>query len=775
MRRKANDDKMRQLIASRIQAAIKYQEQRWVNTRVDDKVAMEDTPKLNLALLKGTYWEDLRRWQPDGSPVVRRYANEVCPAVMTKMDQITLGEVSFLITARRKSLTEMEDTAAETLNDFWRVNRMSRLTDACLLDAQPFGYGVVKVGWNYDGGFELDDTENIPEADEGAEPILNEGGNLVGPEGMGLGEPTDGAEQAGEAEAKAAANRKQPSVIDDCVVKRIDPRDLLTDPNARSWDGSDARYRFERMWIPKYRLTADKTLKQSEVDKLEGSRFTSKTPPKDSSQQDDFGSSDPPEYRLCEIYNGYMFLDIDGDKRDEFVNVVMSGDTWQLLKLEECVFSDPDTGRPFLPFGNPFPFRVLPGRVLDNNDPIPDAPISHAAPLQLDYDESWANFAEHRRKSGRMVFVSKAVIEAAGEDSDKMMDGIDSGEDMRVVGVPPAMLLPGGFVIPVLPPVDSETVSSLERLPEEIRRQVGVGITDENSAAGKDQTATEINYIEQQANTRMGSEAQRYRHFIEDIATCILCMIEAFGTEYRDLKVTNQKGEADWRTVSYRELRGRKDEQSADLNPIGANYWVEVNAERKRPLDSDQRLDKLLKLTQFLSSMQGNPATPDVDMRLILNRVMKAFDIPEIQSDTPEGEGGAQQANPQQDQMMAQASQMIQQLQTELEQAKQAQPRPFSGSFKITDLPIAGQIQMAAKDGIILTPKDFGEQATQKVVSAHAEATGKALAAHQVNQLAAAVPQAEPTEPITGKPNPVPFVPAGAPVEPNNGGMNENA
>lgn len=614
-------------IAGWIRAAIDYRAERWRATNDADCPRQMDLPAMYQALVKGTYWQELAGI--GGTPLVTRPRNRILPKLRTKHEMLTTGETSLFLEPRAERFAEREEHFAALLQDTWQIEDWDSEVEAALWDAMASGcgYGVVEVGWEFRRGREhLIGDRGEPQVTAEAMPIIM----VPGAEGellMDQGLQEFESQEEAEAAAQQARIEEDQHVwgdpeVDDPYVERFSPRELIVDHNCRKWNLSDARFAFRLRYEYADRLKADE--RYSNTSEIKGSVYSIQSHTAGEVTSTLGSASDLP---LVPLFDGYVFL-MRG-KVEHFVHVVFAEGYPKPLLVEPAPYVR-DNGRPLFP-ENPYPYRILPDEVIDNDYWMPDSTIAQAKPIQLADDEAWEQLNDHRRKSNRQLLYPKGAMDV------ETAKAIEEGVDLAMHEVENSALLDQITALPI-PNVQSEVYATMDTTDSEMSRALGVSEFAEAVIPDKKMLAREVDAVQQGGGARTTGAAKRYRRFREDVAMCVLVLLQRFADRAREYHYEEPDGRAYWGSVNMEDLRGRK--ASGELEEIGIQYRVKVNADNENPTNKqkDQQLKaQLLEMLAPFGQMPDPelPNRPVVNIKALLRMVLKALEVKDLSSVVP--------------------------------------------------------------------------------------------------------------------------------------------
>jgi hypothetical protein len=632
------------VLKGRIQAGIEHQRVNWENVYDgEESIGLPDLPSRWLSLAMGTYWVDLAG---DGNePDVRRSINKILPKLESKAAILNAGDTCFFVQPRMEAMDGSEDDAADLLNDTWDVLDLDLELEAARWDSDIYSYGVVEVGWRFQRGEErLEGERGDPEVSADAKPIVVDGEQMLMP-------PEESEEFESETDAQAALRQARVSgdsetwgnpELDDPFVERFSPRELLVDHNCRRSDLRDARYAFRvKHDIPEH-VRGDKRFIRYAGAKaladINGTVYSVNDEPLTAYPSRTLESTD--DMRLVRIYDGYTWYFCKGPgerkEREHFLHVVFCDELPTPLLVEDYLYVK-DSGAPmFNP--SPYPFRVMPGKRVDNDSFYQTSAVEQAAPVQLAWDESWDQLNDHRRKSNRQYLGPKGAL------SQDQIEKIEDGEDGAYIEVEGNLkdqigLLPNA-------PIQQEVYSTMENTDTEMDRALAVTQYQDSTAPARHVTATESRAIQSGGGTRMNGDAKTYRRFKEDIAYCVLLLLQKFSHRAREYHYERPDGGVGFGALDAVDLRGYADKEQQKLNDLGIQWRVKINADQQEPTNrAEDRQDKtqLLAGSVPLVNMQDpdRPGQPLIKIKPLIRMVLKTYGIRDpgqiVESDpTPE-------------------------------------------------------------------------------------------------------------------------------------------
>lgn len=641
------NDEQCTIVKGRIAAAIAHQETMWTNPESTTAEVWPDSPSRWLALVRGEYWRHRR-----AADAPRRHSNQILPKLRAKHQALTSGKTTFFVEAQIEQMQPLEGDTAALLNTMWQAERYDIQANRARWDSDVYGVGVVEVGWVWErGGEQMQGERGEPQLAPDAMPMIEDGeGNLLMPMGPEMAYET-------QAQAEAAARSAQIDedkavwgnpTLDDPFIERFCPRYLLVDPNCTSADLSDARYAFRVRWQYTQRLKADRSLRNTKD--LKGTVYSIRDDDQSGSLFATDQASVKDDRAMTKLFDGYLFLDIDRDGREEFIHVIMTDEHDKALYVGEAWCTGED-GKPLFPI-NPFPFRLIPGIIADNDVWLPDSAVEQAAPLQLDYDESSSSLNDQRRKSPRQYLAPKGAL-----DNDAIRK-LERGIDGAIIEVEPGLkdqLVPFPHQ-----PIRGELFQSLEALPVEIGRQLGVSPYEEATLPQKDMTKAEVMTLANLGGGRTSGDANTFRLFKEDLANCLLILLQHFGDRARSYSMQLPDGQRKWGTMRNTDLRGS--DGQGNMLPPGIQWRVQVDASQEQPknkqLDQENKL-KLLEIVSRYAQMPDEIGRPMVNIRPVLRMVWEAFDEGDANSIIPPDPTPEELAQFQQQQAIQQALQAL--------------------------------------------------------------------------------------------------------------------
>ena len=627
------------ILWTRLKAAQDYRDERWDGADDPDCANLMQRPDKWISLVRGSYWQD--KVGLSQTPYVRRPINRILPKLRTKQDMLCAGDTSFLVEPREERFVGNEDDVAALLVSDWDVLGFDEEVEAARWDSDLFGYGVVELGWY----FERDDEQLQGER---GEPVVPEGAeSMVAPDGTMF--PPIPVEQNFETEEDAQAAARVTQVaeeriiwgepeVDDPFVERFSPRDLLVDPNAQRWDLSDAHYVFRVRYEPQEAVRRNK--RYTGASEIIGTVYSVREAERGLGATIEQAARD--DRALVELYDGYSWMWQKG--KEVLMHVILAKGQEEPLLVRGCRYLK-GNGVPMFR-RNPFPFRIMPGTIVDQDYWMPESAVEQAASVQLQYDESWNQLNEHRRKSNRQWFYRKDTL------TPEQIKLLEEGEDGKCI---PAAGAPEEFFWPVpYEPVAKEVYDSLEPLDQEMGRQLGVSQFEESVIPAKDVRAAEVHAL-REGNARNAGDARRYRRFRSDIATCLLTLYQKFADRSRSYSAVTEDGRQRWGALNAVDLRGMRP-MGDDLEEIGIQYQVKVNVDNEEPRNKQTEKELWKELLAILLPLgqtpdPERPGMPMVNVKALVRAVLKRFDIKNLSDIIPSA------PSPQEQAQMAQAQQ----------------------------------------------------------------------------------------------------------------------
>jgi regulator of replication initiation timing len=633
-------------------AGIDSQKALYANTDSRDKGIYETTYERNMAIIKGKYWRGIRS---ANKRAPRRAVNLILPKLTAQAGALFVGDTTSILKVRDPEFDEEVYKFEGALNDTWQSGCFDRVAESCWWDSKTYRFGVYRVGWKFERkGVKLEGQRGNPVVPDDAVPIA------MNPDGSNMSRQMDEQEYdteedayfaAMEAEKKESQQFYGDPVHDEPYITRIKPIDLIVDPDCKRYDLLDARYVFERKWVPLGELQNDSRLEN--VDDLEGESY--------SYNIDDRRDTDVPEmlpeYCRVKIYDGYIRLDLDDDGVFETYHVIVAGDTSAVLLCEDSPYSDEDTGQSIFPNKNPYPFVVIPDVVVDNDCWMPDSVVENAADIQLAYDEAISTLFDIMRRSPRFW------IAVEGNLKPEHKAALSNAQDGDVIELPADAFDSIRSLDP--PDVPAQIYSTLETCERNITRIIGTDEYTEGVMPAEKRLATEAMMIQQSGGARSGAQAKHWRLFRSTGMGCILGLMQKFQVTPKTFQYTTPDGKDQWGAADLFSLRGWKNEDDAELNGYNCQFLVDIDVDSENPTNpalEKQQLNELLGvLGQFLQMPDPTTGQPMVNIKPILEKLCELNGVrPKsvIAQDNPEDQ-------------TAQMQQMIQQLQQQLEEQTQ--------------------------------------------------------------------------------------------------------
>lgn len=627
------NEKERGLVKRRIKTAISFRDTLWTNDTEKDVSELGSKPDRWKALVRGDYWDKVRTSRP-GLPRYRS-VNQILPKLRIKMDTLTGEDTVFNIKARKPEYDDEAENATNLLTDNWDVLKFDREVNKALWDANTYGFGVVELGWIYQDMGESPLPGERPEVEVDAEPdpmldmmasqpnpMMAAMGPLMGggQPGMPMGVEQQGMPWTPPPYQETEEPYKPEPVKDDPFIERFSPEDFIWDPfctDPLTMKGARYAFRVRSEWLSK--LKANKRYKNTKDLKGKGNISFD-----DGETRWIKAEGGDEEDSPVTLYDGYMFIDLDHDGTEEFIHLVMTDEHDLPLIARECPYLD-DDGNPLFGSDNPFPFRVLPDIIVDNDSFLPESSVEQAASLQIMYDEAGHQFHQRRKKSNRQFLAptgafsdpeARAAIESG---KDGALIEIASGDTEQVKPMPHADIQP-------------EVYQSLELVPELIGQQMAVNRFQEGMLPEKRRLATEVNQLVEQSGARASGESKRFREFKEELGFCVLVLLQQFATRERKFPYETEEGGQEWGSMGMAELRGFAPD--GGLQRPGIQWKVEIEADdkvRSEEQKRDEAQELLSTVAQFASMPHPTrPGLPMVMLMPVLRHVLKQLDVPHI-------------------------------------------------------------------------------------------------------------------------------------------------
>lgn len=606
------NEEQKDYINKAIRQSISFQKFAWQN---QDTMSDQDSETFNteynrlLSLVKGTYWVQRNEMAAMNNVYPRRSSNQILPKLVAKNSIMTAGKTEFNCEALKPEFEELAPEVSTLLTSEWQKFGYDRICERALWDINIYRFGIVEVGWRFQRKYErLEGERGEASVPTDAIPLDIAGENPYQPQEFGS-----------EEEAKTAAyigNQAEEEMlwgdveIDDHFVERFRPTHFLVDPNATSWDLSDAQYAFRVKYEtiesiknnPKYSKTSD----------LKGTVYVIRDDDNHDYDANPRSNNEIGGRARVKLYDGYVFLDLDKDGIDEFYHVIVADENKEIILFTESPYID-DKGKPiFSSTGNPFPYRVIPGIIIDNDVFYPESPVYQAEDLQKAYDESWSALNDRRRKSTVTYVVPRGMLD---EDIKRQLE---SGKDRLVIEVPTDKENP--LQVLESPSGSADFYKSLDNEPQEISRQLGINEFQESILPQKDVLAREVMLLNEAGGVRTSGDNEKFNAFKEDVATCLLALMQTFADRGRTYSKTSAEGKKLWGTLNSEDLNGYT--ATGEPNLPGVQYKVLVNAESSMPKNKSYDLDLASKVIQVLApfAQMQDPTTgqPIVNIKAVL-------------------------------------------------------------------------------------------------------------------------------------------------------------
>jgi hypothetical protein len=627
---------IKELVAS----AKKKQDYEWMLPLPPDGVMSADMwfmdrPAMYQALTSGRYWEQW--WRNDIVGAVARSCNKILPKLKAEQDTLCSGVTTIFCEPRGERWQGQEKQDAAYLKSVaWDESGAESACPKARWDMRSaYGFGVVKFGWYWERGGERMDGERGEAAVSGdASPIALDGdqmmmdqGEIQLPEGM---DPETAQRQATVESSDLAWGEPR---VDTAYAKRISPRRFLVDPNASSWDLTDARFVCEIEYEiaekvrqnPKYdaKVRADVT----------GSYYAlTGDSDKDQNIQPLADATVEECEALARIYHFYGWRFVGESKTETFLHIAYNeGDDKPLLS-EDNPYDD-ERGNPLFgvaPGQNVFRYEVIPGDVVDNDTFYPQCAVEQAANIQIAHDESYEQLNNHRKISNRMYAYQKDLLDESA------IELLQAGKDNTWIPVNNARQFSDSVVLVPQADLQPEVFQTMATIDPDMERALGVNATMEGTTPQRKQLKAEVVAQQQQGSTPVMGEGEKYKQFRTRCAIKLMLLHMRFGDRKREFSYS-MSGKTDWGQMNAEDLRGNRLLSPDELEPIGLhhNIKVEVDSEAHKNRQSDQQM-KISWFKECIAPFAGMPDTDDpakklVDFKAALKVVSDSMEIPNTQ------------------------------------------------------------------------------------------------------------------------------------------------
>jgi hypothetical protein len=629
----------RQLMRSRIQAAIEAAKEKDALTGPDVEKPFKDQAERNLHILRGTYWDHCQR-----KDILSE--NHTSRNLMIKSAIVAGGDTEFLLKAREDRFEPGVKAAQGLLNDVWGSGLLDYEASSCQDDTGPFRFGVVELYWKYQREGEEEVIGEPPDELERAEgeiPAEAQPAMVLGqmiapaPEEGAVNLP--GQEFGSPAEAQAAVDEEadlswlRRPVHDEPVIERFSPTDFFVDPQSVRVDLSDARYVIRRQEVPIEAVKRNPRYENKRKLKPNTLEFHAGAKDEKNPLPDEVGR----KYGLVELYHVWQIM----DRADQaLLHVVFAKDEEKPLLVEETPY---DFGQMTT---NRFPFMVLPAQITDHEDEWKATPdVTTVRDLQISFDLAWTRF-EWLRSHTSSIFVAPQSA-FSGEDGKKVKEGIESGVLNVVIEVPAGMVNEVKWVPP--PPVDMETYKTLQETPGRIREALGISEYQSAGMPSKQVTLGEAQIASQQGAVRQETFIERYNTFLAGMGYKLLAMLQQHQVRSRGYWYREADGQQAWGQANRDDLLGGQRENGSygadesygtdaggDEEPaqIGVQYVVEVSPTKRQQQNRYAMRQERMGLLEILTKMAQEPdprlpTRPLVNMAGAVKSVVDTFDIPD--------------------------------------------------------------------------------------------------------------------------------------------------
>jgi hypothetical protein len=616
-----------------------------------------DAHERNLALVNGTYWDKVAV----DEPVMQ--INHITPCLTAKHAIVTGGETVFVVHGMADRYEAVRGMVKGLINHAWTSLKFDAPINRAEWDRYAHRFGVVEVGWRFEtpkGATEgqkpdyaapdedITDfaQDNIPDDALPTIPGMEQsftpqqdysGGAYPGSlDAEGGASPLAGIQGGGVtplvSQEEAPPYASEYVIYDDPFVERFSPRDFFVDPACTMYTLEDARYVWRRKAETVAQVKRNKLYRNTK-----GLGGTLRSTYESTRISDDGGSwsyvgnkniSD--DVKVVELWDGYLYMDRNHDGVEELLHVVFAPEIQKEILVEETPYQY------LVQTGNPFPFRVIPGRLVDNDSFYQTCDVEGVADIQRAHDMAYT-LTEYQRSHSPNIL--QLPIELDGTDAgEDLKHVIESGVENAIAWLPNSLIGRCAWLSP--PPAHQDSYAAMASARTQILENIGVSEYQTATVPdGPRRTATEASQIASQGSTRQDSEVALFHDFIQDIAFCVLILFQQFIDSDRDYVSSDNRGHQTFGKVSVETLRNGKTDGPGDIEnllPPGIQFVVSVDPSKKQspnPMQDRQDATQLLQIMSPFCDLP-DPLRPEdptarlVSRRQLLESVLGTFDLP---------------------------------------------------------------------------------------------------------------------------------------------------
>ena len=623
------------VVKSLVAAAQKKREFEWMLPLPPDGAMTSDQwfmdrPAMYQSLTQGRYWDQW--WRNDLVGAVARSCNKILPKLKAEHDMLTAGVTTIFCEPRSERWQGREKQDAAYLKSVaWEESGAEDACPKARWDMRSaYGFGVVKFGWYWERGGERMDGER-------GENVLPEGATAWNaenePDGPQVPEGMDAETAVRQAEVEESDMVWGEPRIDTAYAKRISPRRFLVDPNASSWDLTDARFVCEIEYEIAEKVRQNNKYEKTVREKVTGAYYalTSDTG-RDQNIQPLADANVEETEALAKIYHFYGWRFVGKEKTETLLHIAYNEGDDKPLQSEENPYDD-ERGNPLFgvaPGHNVFRYEVIPGDVVDNDTFYAQCAVEQAAPIQIAHDESYNQLNNHRKISNRMYVFQEDLLDQ------NQLEQLEAGVDNSWIGVKNTRQFLDGVAMVPQADLQPEVFQTMATVDPDMERALGVNALTEGTTPQRKLLKAEVVAQQQQGNTPVAGEGEKYKRFRSRCATKLLLLHMRFGDRKREFSYSNS-GKTEWGQMNAEDLRGHRILNPDELEPIGMQYRirVEVDSEAHKNRQADQKM-KIDWFKECIAPFINAPDTDDpskklVDFKAALKVVSDSMEIPNTQ------------------------------------------------------------------------------------------------------------------------------------------------
>jgi hypothetical protein len=684
MERYTLSEDQRNLIAQRVKAAKSAHDLAYDIPRTSkDSGHFGSVHERNLAIVKGSYWDAMAGDQPVYQTNLTREALQTLHAILSGTKTV------LIVRGRQERFEAVSDLVRGLVNHFWNTLKCDAICERSLRDAETHRFGVVEIGWRFEdektimlgerpGETELADQAAL-ELPEDTLPTLPTVPQTFAPLSAALEQlfpdQTPGESSLSSPDAfsmpQGGASTPPPGVVqplqtpseappypmpkgveyDDPFIERFSPQDFFVDPACTTWRLTDAKYVYRRKG--EIVATVKKNSKYRNTKEIKGTSlpvYLARRGTDSGSlgvRADDSTSDDIMVTELCDCY---MYLARKTGK-EELVHIVWSQELDQALLCEETPYPH------FHRTCNPFPFRVMPFEVVDEDTFYGvTSGVEAVIDIQRAYDQS-ATQIDYQRGHSPNVLLAPSEL-AGTPEGGRLKSALEAGVENSVVFIQSALIPSVRWMD--REPAHADAYTTKAQAWADMLAVLGISEYQTSGVPAKKMTKAEVLTASAQGMTRQDKKGDVYHEFLGDCATCMLILYQQFIDRTREFADMDKTGKVRFGMISLSQLRngqapqqqdggqGQLDRALTDFQDLlepGIQFAVSVDPAKKRPPDLYQDRQDMVDLLRVIGELllQPDPLRPGTtigDARGLAQSIVATYELPngdEIVHDAPMG------------------------------------------------------------------------------------------------------------------------------------------